>query len=543
MVASSTRGGTRRATLYQLCRSGLRFEVGDGAISLARGAPLVLGRKEGATAEPGLVATEDPWMSARHAQIVPLERKGTDSSRGLEKGAPSRWVVEDLGSTNGVLVNGVPSRRAPLLHGDLIETGRTFWLYVEEPSVDPPLTEPVELGGIATWTPWYGRQLAELLPRVPGNDHVLVTGAPGSGKGFLARTVHVVSGRTGRFVHLDCRGRREQRLAALLFGDDVQQGRLRDADSGTLFLENVDALPREAQDRLAEAARRRAYFPDGRARTRSIALSARIVAATAVSIEEAVGAGRLQQALVDVLGEQTVRIPSLEHRMPDLGLLIDDFLSRARGATAISRDACRALLRYPFRLNARALGHAVESAAVLAASPDDKAPGVMGGQIEVIHLPVDVVGPEVLKRIVVGGSQSVPENTSEMTPVPGSSARPGPSSFEQEPTDPESDQQPGAKPAGAKQPGAMPAEAAAADAVGPDAAPGWHPPPRTAGSSYSQQQRRELDSATGEGTTIEPADIEAALAAAHGNVSAAARALGRPRAQLLRLMAEFGIDR
>lgn len=523
MVASSTRGGTRRAMLYQLCRAGWRFEVGDGAIPLARGGPIVLGRGDGTTSDPGggFIYTEDPWMSVRHAQVTPLERKGTDSSRGLEKGSPSRWVVEDLGSTNGVLVNGVPSKRAPLLHCDLIETGRTFWLYVEEPSVDPSLAEPVELGGIATWTPFYGRQLIELLPRVPTGDHVLVTGPSGSGKGFLARTIHVVSGRAGRFVHLDCHGRRLHRLAALLFGDDLQPGRLRDADNGTLFLENVDALPLEVQDRLIEAVRRRGFSPEGRARTRSVAMSARIVAATASPIEDAVATNRLRQGLVDALGEQLVRVPALEQRMPDLGLLIDDFLSRARGAPAISRDACRAVLRYPFKLNARALGRAIESAAVLAAAPDEQAPGGVGGQIEVIHLPVDVVGPDLLKRIVTGGLQSIPENTSEMTPLPNSRSSPGGgSSFEQEPTDPEQGKQRDA------------------------AVPGWRAVPQTAGSAYTQKQPpAEAGSGEGGAASLEPADIVAALAAAHGNVSAAARALGRPRAQLLRMMGEFGIER
>jgi len=48
-----------------------------------------------------------------------------------------------------------------------------------------------------------------------------------------------------------------------------------------------------------------------------------------------------------------VRVPALEQRLPDLGLLIDDFLSRGRGAPAISRDACRALVRSDPSMNAR----------------------------------------------------------------------------------------------------------------------------------------------------------------------------------------------
>lgn len=516
MTSGSTRGATRRAMLYQLCRAGARFEVGDGATPLGT-RPLVLGRGDAVTSDPGggTLYTEDPWMSVRHAQITPLERKGTDSSRGLATGMPSRWVVEDLGSTNGVLVNGVPSKRAPLLHGDLIETGRTFWLYIEEPAIDPPLTEPVELGGIATWTPWYGRQLAELLPRVPGGDHVLVSGPSGSGKGFLARTIHVVSGRTGRFVHLDCRGRRLRRLSADLFGDDSQGGRLREAENGTLFLENVEALPLEVQDRLIDAAHRKAYFPEGRARTRSLGLSARLVAATSLSIEEGIAANQLRPGMVDALGAVVVRVPSLEQRMPDLGLLIDDFLVRARGAPAISRDACRALLRYPFKLNSRALGHVVEAAAVLAAQADPKLPGGVGGQVEVMHLPVDVVGPDLLKRLVAGGPDALQENTSEMTPVPGSRpSTPAASEFEQEPTDPES------------------LKTAAA------------PRPRGGGTGQSAAAP-PFDVGSGEDTaaTLEPKQIEEALAAAHGNVSAAARALGRPRAIVLRLMREYGIER
>src|SRR5262249_2900825 len=159
-----SRTSAKRPVLYQLCRAGEIFEVGDGPVALGSG-PLLIGRGDPrrTDAGDGRVFVDDPWMSGRHAQLTPLERPagpvGTESSWRLS--TPGRFVIEDLGSTNGVLVNGVPSTKAPLLHGDLVETGRTFWIYVEESASDPMLAEPFELGGVSTWTPSFARHLAE----------------------------------------------------------------------------------------------------------------------------------------------------------------------------------------------------------------------------------------------------------------------------------------------------------------------------------------------------------------------------------------------
>lgn len=546
--SSPSRSSAKRPVLYQLCRAGERFEVGDGPVALSQLGPhkaLVIGRGDPRRSDvaEGRVFVDDPWMSSRHAQIAPLERSprpGTDSASvrnanananapGTGSLSSSRFVVEDAGSTNGILVNGVQMQRAPLLHGDLIETGRTFWLYVEESSADALLSEPFELGGVSTWTPSFARQLADLLPRVPSAEHILVMGPVGTGKGFLARTIHVVSGRAGRFVHLDCRERRAKRLLVDIFGDDTHAGRLRDADGGTLFLENVDTLPLDVQDRLVEAVRRRSFTPEGRT-GKTVALAARIVASMNVSADEAISEGTLRPALVDALGGAQLRMPTIQQRLPDLGLLLDDFIARARGAPAISRDACRCVLRYSFRQHVRAMARTIEGAATLAGEPDLKVAGGQRGTIEVVHLPVDVVGPGLLRQIVGAQSASatgVPENTSEMAAVTtgsnsnanGASEPAGEPAGEQwfggdDVTDP-TQQRPSRRPAPTS---------------------GNTPPHGTAAPLRSDLEPDDT------GGHVDADTVAAALKAAHGNVSAAARALGRPRAVVLRWMREFRLE-
>lgn len=532
--APPSRSSAKRPVLYQLCRAGERFEVGDGPLALGQ-QPLVLGRGDRrdaggrSTADAGRVLVDDPWMSSQHAQVSPLERgarHGTDSSLRAREGGgpPSRFVVEDIASTNGILVNGVATKRAPLLHGDLLETGRTFWVYVEESAADATLSEPFELGGVSTWTPSFARQLAELLPRVPTAEHVLVNGHAGTGKGFLARTIHVVSGRAGRFVHLDCRERRPKRLLIDLFGDESHPGRLRDADGGTLFLENLDSLPLDVQDRLVEVLRRGSFQPESRGGTappagrasNAVLLSARIVAAMTESVDDAVADGRLRRELVDALGTAQVRTPTIQQRLPDLGLLLDDFLARARGAPAISRDACRCVLRHPFRQHVRAMARVIEAAATLAGEPDAKAPGGQRGSIEIGHLPVDVVGPELLRQLLgarASGSGG-PEKTSEMAAVTTGSNDVS-RDIGDDVTDP-----------------TLRRPARKARDKASTAPHGMVSPSRAAS--------RNLDT-DDTGGHVDVDMVAAALKAAHGNVSAAARALGRPRALVLRWMREFGL--
>ncbi|MDP2344330.1 MAG: sigma 54-interacting transcriptional regulator [Deltaproteobacteria bacterium] len=515
VAARSTRSGSAvRPVLYQLGRVGDRFTVGDGPLDLnAAPRPLTFGRREdagtSAKADKSRVAVDDPWMSVRHARIVEGTRAPTHSGAGV------RLFIEDLGSKNGVVVNGAASPRVPLLHTDIVETGRTFWAFVEERGTEPLLTSPVELGAMATWHPRLGQQLLD-LQAASASDHVLVTGPDGAGKGFLARTLHQVSRRDGRFLHLDCMERRPRKIVVDVFGaEGGPQGKLRDAGAGTLLLENVDALPPDLQERLAEALRRRSFIPDGK--TRPVALDMRLVATVSRSAGDANVLSGVRPSMREVL-TQRVDLPPLAERACDYGLLLDDFLSRAKGAPAIARDACRVLFRHRFPQHVRGFARVVEAAASLAVEDDRRG---KSGTIELRHLPFCVAGADAMRGLLAQAQSLAMDDDVELTgevPILSATGDDGQAIF-----DPISDGFSSVIETDTEHPRPVLSSTPARR-------------PSTASAMESDQQIW---------AEVEDVDNEALVAAlrkAHGNVSAAARALGRPRALVLRWLRDLNLD-
>lgn len=509
-MAQEARPKAPRPVLYQLGRLGERFVPGDPPLDLGlRPRPLILGRKEDALGvDVGRVFVDDPWMSVRHARIGDGGRPSTRA------GAVSqRLFIEDLGSKSGVVVNGVPSPKAPLLHGDIVETGHTFWVYVEERCAEPVLTSAVECGAFVTWHPRLGAQLtavhAAVQPATALLQHVLVCGPDGSGKGFLGRTLHQVSGRTGRFLHLDCAEKRPRKLAVELFGKDGTGGRLHEAAGGTLLLEHIEAMPPDLQLRVAEALRPRTRTGNGR----SVAVDARVIATCRV-VEPHAAETKLEPRLLEALAAR-VDLPPLEDRLCDLGLLLDDFLSRAKGETRISRDACRVLFRHRFGQHIRGFARVVEAASSLAVDDGDS------GVVSVEHLPFCVAGADAMKGLL--------QRAQDLVGAPsGQSHRAG----------------------------LMLSATADGEAVAPDdshaAVHGFSSVIETQvedSSSPPVPSRRGRGTFSDIGPRVTPATDEvdadavaAALRAARGNVTAAARLLGRPRAVVLRWCRDLGLD-
>lgn len=196
----------------------------------------------------------------------------------------------------------------------------------------------------------------------------LIVGETGTGREALARHIHDKSGRRGPFVGLDCASLGEATLATEIFGSDAETprpGQIELAAGGTLFLDNVDALPAALQVRLLHLLQDGSYTRDASATARSAVV--RILAATTRDLAPLVDAGAFRQDLLFRLNVVTLALPPLRKRRGDLPLLAMHFLKRAsqrlgKNVAEISPDAFDRLLGYAFPGNLRELENAIERA-------------------------------------------------------------------------------------------------------------------------------------------------------------------------------------
>ena len=158
------------------------------------------------------------------------------------------------------------------------------------------------------------------MARVAGTDlTVLIEGESGTGKERVARAIHDFSRRaSGPFVTVSLAGATSARLEYDLFGED---GAIAKAHGGTLFLEDVDDLPSEAQTRFVGLLQ--AGDPNERPNVRLIAGAQRSLAALARQ-------GSFRQDLFYRLNVVAIHIPPLRDRLDDIGDLARAFLVRAK---------------------------------------------------------------------------------------------------------------------------------------------------------------------------------------------------------------------
>jgi transcriptional regulator with GAF, ATPase, and Fis domain len=225
--------------------------------------------------------------------------------------------------------------------------------------------------------------LADVNRVAPTGTSVLIRGEIGSGKGLIARAIHAASPRSEHpFVRVSCAATPAALLERELFGieegsmelfGDVQDvvaaahvdGRLALADGGTIFLDEVGALPPELQEKLVRVLQDGEFSPLGGARSRRV--DVRVLSATSGDLEQAVESGRFRRDLHEVLTGFSVMLPPLRERRGDIPLLAQRFAERFARRTGrllepLSPEAVQRLRAYAWPGNVRELENVVERA-------------------------------------------------------------------------------------------------------------------------------------------------------------------------------------
>jgi DNA-binding NtrC family response regulator len=165
---------------------------------------------------------------------------------------------------------------------------------------------------------------------------VLITGETGVGKELVARAVHALSGRKGRFVPVNVAGLDENVFADTLFGhkkgaftgaDQARSGLLEHASGGSLFLDEIGDLHAASQVKLLRLLQEGEFFPLGSDVPKRS--DARVVVATNQNLGALKASGTFRKDLYYRLCDHHVHIPPLRERLEDLPLLVEHFLEKA----------------------------------------------------------------------------------------------------------------------------------------------------------------------------------------------------------------------
>ena len=296
---------------------------------------------------------DDPFLSTHHARI-----RLRDSGAGYE--------VEDLGSKNGVFVNGLRVERAFLPTQGTLRIGRSLISWR-----DPEDSMPTMLDWVCE-DPFF-RETLERLRKIAHSDlPILLLGETGTGKDILANFIHQASANAnGPFVAINSANAGGSLADSELFGhkkgaytgsENKRLGAIMSAHRGTLFLDEIGDLSLETQVKLLrtlENGEVKALGSDTAEHSKF-----RVVSATSLDIEDKIAHGVFRLDLYYRIAGYVVHVPALRDRPKDILAIAKKVLEQKHLFLA---EECRgALLSYEWPGNVRELKSVIERAAVIA---------------------------------------------------------------------------------------------------------------------------------------------------------------------------------
>jgi two-component system nitrogen regulation response regulator NtrX len=232
------------------------------------------------------------------------------------------------------------------------------------------------------------KQMREMIDKVaPTEARVLITGPNGSGKELVAKAIHENSKRAnGPMVEVNCAAIPSELIESELFGHEkgsftsaIKQrlGKFELAELGTLFLDEIGDMSLSAQAKVLRALQENKITRVGG--DKEISVNVRVVAATNKDLKKEIAENRFREDLYHRLSVILIKVPSLNERKDDIGLLTDKFLediAEEYGAKkkSINQKALNALKNHDWTGNIRELRNVVERLVIMSGeeiSPQD----------------------------------------------------------------------------------------------------------------------------------------------------------------------------
>ncbi len=233
--------------------------------------------------------------------------------------------------------------------------------------------------GIVANSPRMKEVLSMVRKVTDAPSSILICGESGTGKELIARAIHFNSIRKDApFVAVNCAAIPENLLESELFGyvkgaftgaSGDKKGLFEAANGGTIFLDELEAMPKSLQVKLLRVLQDRTFFKLGS--TTPISIDVRIVAATNQDLEEAVKEKQFREDLYYRLNVIKLSLPPLRERAEDISLLVRFFMNRYsrrlnKNIRRISVDALDILINHSWPGNIRELENTIERAVVVA---------------------------------------------------------------------------------------------------------------------------------------------------------------------------------
>jgi len=212
----------------------------------------------------------------------------------------------------------------------------------------------------------------------PSDVSVLITGESGTGKEVIADLIHQLSPRSkGPFVKINCAALPRELIESELFGSvkgaftgaqTDREGLFRQAEGGTLLLDELAEMPVDTQTKLLRVLQEREYRPVGG--RQSFKVNVRILASTNLEVEVAIRAGKLREDLYYRINTISLNLPPLRERQDDIVPLATSFLKRfaaqaGRTINGFTPAAAEKLRTYEWPGNVRQLQNEIQRAVLM----------------------------------------------------------------------------------------------------------------------------------------------------------------------------------